>query len=282
MELHYGCLKVRDYEEPDFKKLYKFMLALCKLAGVTEAPDNEIILLLIDHIQDYHKDFSKEEIQKAFSLAMANKLDFEFNHYNKLTPQLISKTLDRYKEFRSKEIIAYEYKLKLEKIEEEKEKNKPNPEQQFIQNIKNSISSFLAYCAENEKEESERKEINDWGNIRYDFLDNLNLIPFTIEEKEEIKEEAKKTLISIERKKNRKVASDDFKQSMITQSVKKAIAEIRGDVHLLIVSKSKQIALNKFYDYIIKKNTHLTDIIKDKLMNSGNDNHKKIAQKIFK
>lgn len=280
LELHYGCKKVRDYKESDFKILYKLILAICKISGITEAPDDEVILFSIDHIQEYHKDFSKEEIQSAFSLAMAGKLELEFNHYNRLTPQLISLVLNKYKVFRSKELINYEDILRREKEDEDLQKNKISPEKRLENNIKNAILFFNKYIAESNKKESERKEVNDWGNIRYNFIDEIGLIPFTATEKKNIMSEAKQLLISKERIKFNKVAETEFKQALNSKSVNKAISEIRNGKTPLLVSTAKQIALFKFYDLLISKKQSLTQLIKQKLSVSNIDFHNKIASRI--
>ena len=272
---------MREYEEQDFKQLYKFMLALCKLAGVTEAPDNQIIMLLIDHIQEHHNDFSKEEIQNAFSLAMAGKLDFEFNHYNRLTPQLISQTLNAYKMFRSKEIITYEDKLLIEQREEERIKNQPTPEKQIENKIYSATKHFNEYSLEKKKDKKDRKELTDWGNVRYDFLDTLEVMTLTIEEKYSISEEAKKQLISQNRKEGAKIEKDEFKQAMNSKNVKRAIAEIKGGNSSLLVSAAKQIALHRFYDSLIEDKKGLGDLLKSALLNHKNPMYKDAAKKVL-
>ena len=145
MQLWYGTKKVAVYESDELKNLFKFVLALCKLIGVTEPPDKEIIVLLIDHIQEHHKDFSTEEIRRAFSMATAGKLNFEFNHYNRLTPQLISLTLNAYKSSRSKDILKYERKLAEEEMERQREANKPSPQEILNSKIEACIGYYKSY-----------------------------------------------------------------------------------------------------------------------------------------
>lgn len=281
LELHYGCAKIRHYEEDDLKQLFKFMLALCKLAGVTEAPDKEIVMLLINHLQEHHKDFSKEEIQNAFSLAMAGKLDFEFKHYNRLTPQLISQTLNSYKAFRSKEINTYEEKLRIEEQEAEAARNKPTPEQRLENGINRAVEHFNQYRLELEKYPTVQQEITDWGGVRYDFLVNLGVINFNQEEKLEIKEKAMAQLISEKRKEGAKLAKDEFKQAMNSQDVKRAIAEIKGGQSPLVVSTAKQIALNRYYDFIIEMETDLGDLLKKALFEQEDPMYMEVAKKVL-
>lgn len=280
LELHYGCKKVREYNEEDYKKLFKFMLALCKLAGVTEAPDKEIVMLLIDHIQEHHKDFSKEEIQNAFSLAMAGKLEMEFKHYNRLTPQLISNVCNAYRVYRAKEIVAYEDKLRKEEREAEEEKRRLTPEQQAESDINSAVLNFKAYRLVKEKD-PKGSRVNDWGNIRYDFLDRIGMINYTNEEKIEIKEKAKKKLISEKKKLGLRVAKDEFETALNVRNVNRAIAEIRHSNSILVVSASKQLALDMFYDKIIEDKKDFEDLIKKAVMDSGNQILIQAAKKVL-
>jgi hypothetical protein len=258
LELYYGCKKVKDYEEEDLKKMFKFILALCKLVGVTEAPDNEIILLLIDHIQEHHKNFSKEEIQKAFSMAMAGKFNFEFVHYNRITPQLISKTLNAYLSIVSKEVLEYENKIILEEAEELRKKNKLTPKQALIQRVKLCFDGFDSYKSELEKSEDDRNEVRDWGSLNYFFLESLGLINYSTNQKLEIKELAK---IKVEKEKRRQQTKYD----------RKGIAELIQQMNsenppALLLNESRQIALDRYFDNLIEFELVLEKEVKDKLI----------------
>jgi hypothetical protein len=211
---------------------------------------------------------------------MADKLEMEFKHYTRLTPQLISSVCNAYQKYRSKEIIAYEDKLRKQEREEEAERNKPSPEKQLEIDINGAIESFDIYRLVKEKD-PQGSVVNDWGNIRYDFLDKLGIIPFTPEEKNKIAEEAKKQLISEKRKELRKVAEDDFKQAMHTQTVKKAIAEINGGGSALVISTSKQIALDSFYDSLIEQKEDFGNLLKKALFNHKNPMYKEVAKKVL-
>ena len=268
LELHYGCKKVSNYQEEDLKKLFKFILALCKLVGVTEAPDNDIILLLIDHIQEHHKDFSKEEIQKAFSMATAGKLDFDFVHYNRITPQLISTTLNSYKKIRSKEIIDFQHKLRLEEEQKIREANKPSEKELLIQKVQVSLNLFNTY-KDKKNTNKEEDSVIDWGNLSYDFLVDLGLINYTIQQKEEIKETAKSLIVQRKRRE-----FSEFKK----KEIGKLIQAMNGDnTPNILIKESKQIALDMYFDSLIEFKISLEDKVLEALNNHKDKIYKEVG-----
>lgn len=243
LSLYFDSKKIKDYDENDFKELYGFLLNLSNLIGVIEPPEKDIMVAVIDHLKSHHSDFSKEEIYKAFSLGMAKKLDLDFKVYNRITPQFISEVINAYNKNRAKEICKYnrilEEKKYIPKTPTEKEQRKTS--------IELCLKQFNLYQAQLRIKETERKEIIDWGNICYNFLDKYNLLNLDDKEKKEIYNKAKK----LQFKKN-----NNFK-SLLNKSTQQGLKSI-----------SKQIALNKYFDEIIKNKTTLLQIFKNKIMNT--------------
>ena len=251
----YGTKKVAVYESDELKGLFKFVLALCKLIGVTEPPDKEIIVLLIDHIQEHHKDFSTEEIRRAFSLATAGKLNFEFNHYNRLTPQLISLTLNTYKSLRSIDILKYEHKLAAEEMEREREANKPSAKEILDMQISSCITYYKSYVKFRSEESSD--EPIDWGNYSYLFLKELGLITHTKESREQIVKESRLELAKELHKRKRAVK----------------ISEIISDNESFEMKRMcRRISLNKYCENIYSNNSNIKDIIVNALKLSSEHN----------
>jgi len=231
------------------------MLALCKLIGVTEAPDNEIILLLIAHIQDHHSDFSKEEIKRAFSLATAEKLDFEFKHWNRITPQLLSGTLNSYKKFRSKELIKHSQMLEDKELQERSKEKQLSPEEAFEKGKKETIEMFEKYKHSLTVEEKKREEVRDWGSITYNFLDSIGCIEFSNKEKIKMFDDAKKILVD-----------DKYKQykEFGGRGVGKLIKSMENGKPYALIVKAKQIAIEAYFDSIIESNRDLLSLIGEK------------------
>lgn len=280
LQLHYECKKIRAYDENDLKLLSKFMLSLCKLIGVTEAPDNKTIILLIDHLQEYHQDFSREELRNAFGLAMAGKLYFDFKVFNKLTPQLISITLNSYKVLRSKECMAYEDKLRKEDREEQRKLDVPNPIESLKGDLNRAIEFFESYRWEQKKPNPSKKIVKDWGSIVYNFLDKINLIDYSNEEKRLMMDEASKELILEKKKEKAKSDEDEFKRVVRIQDLDRAIEEIKGGKSVSVIALAKQIALYRYFDTLIIEDTNFKELLKETLI-KGDDTSKLVAEKYF-
>lgn len=264
LQLWYGTKKVAKYESEELKNLFKFVLALCKLIGVTEPPEKEIIVLLIDHLQEHHKDFSTEEIRRAFSMATAGKLNFEFNHYNRLTPQLISRTLNAYKSIRSKEILSYEHKLSEEEEEADRKLNKPSEERIMLKNIEVTLDLYKRFSKNIElvKDVSKLSEsVIDFGNLTFDFLKSINVIVLVNDTKEGILARAKAVLIKELRK---------------SKTAKKIVTIISDDSSFEVQRMCRRIALMDYFNHVYCSKLDLEELIMEKL--SDNQIYKNATQ----
>jgi len=264
LELHYGTKKVSEYNEEDLKKLFKFILALCKLIGVTEAPDNEIIMLLINHIQEYHGDFSKEEIQKAFGMAMADELGIDFKHFNRLPPQLISLVLNAYKALRSKEVAALNQILSDREILEKAERNKPTPEQAIQNSINHCLYFFKDYSEKKNNPKKDDVELRDWGSLNYKFLSKIGLIALSQEEKDATLEQAKRELLA--EKEKEKLSGRGRK------GIADAILEISNGTSTELAVKARQVALNNYFEYVITSKIDLENELQNASKSGGKEN----------
>jgi hypothetical protein len=255
LSLYYGSKKVKDYTEADLKSLFEFLRALSKLLGITEAPDKAVIMLIIEHIQDHHSDFSQAEIKRAFSLAAAGKLEMDFVHYNRITPQLISKVLNKYKQLRSKEVVVFENNLKLK--EREEGKRKPTPEELKDMQISTCTKVFIAYQEEKKKPKSEQQEVKDYGNFCYDFLEEIGCIKLSNEVKQEIYTRARVEVVTDANKKQKKTKFE--------KPVASLMSELARGNNSKVVIKSKQIALEEYFDALIDMELNILDEIQEAL-----------------
>jgi hypothetical protein len=250
IDLHLHSKKVRDFDSEDFKGLYNFILNLCKLIGVTEPPQKEIIILLINHIKIHHSDFSKEEIENAFSLATAGKLDFEFNHYNRLTPQLMSKTLNHYSNERRFSIsefreLEYKEKLRLEEL-----KNKKSDKEISEMRFNNALSLFDEY--------KQNGSVDDLGNATYQYFRSLKLLKTNREQANEYFQRAY-SIIKNESESNR------LKDIMSGKSIYMG-KEQDSELDNKVVIKARKLALNDFFQSVIDSEINLKDLIESKLI----------------
>ena len=234
ISLHFDTKKIRNYESDDFKGLYTFLLNLCKLIGVSEPPEKEVIILLISHVKSHHHDFSKEEIENAFSLATAGKLGFEFVHYNRITPQLISKTLKAYSRERQQRVSEFrnlEYKENLKKKEED---SKKSDEEVLKMRFENALRLHETYLQDG--------EVDDFGNATYKYLRSLGLIKITKDKAEDYYSKAR-SLVENE------ASSNKLKSLMSGQATffgKQDPKDLEGS----IMVKARKIALNEFFELL--------------------------------
>jgi hypothetical protein len=256
LQLHFEAKKIRDYEAFEFQQLHLTLLALCKLIGVTEAPDDAIIKLLIEHLQDHHKDFSKEEITRAFSLATAGKLNFEFVHYNRITPQLLSLTLNKYKEQRNKDLTLFNREQDKARMITDSNAEKPSDEEMQKRYIQSSLDLFERYRhSRDNPNESTFLPFYDYGNIVYKFLDKIKCIKISNEDKHEIYKTALESVIE-EKKLNRKTSSNDLKR-IREEAIKGKSFEV--------VKEAMQIALVKFFEDLHDSEIELKTLIDNAL-----------------
>ena len=203
-------------------------------------------------------------------MATAGKLDFDFVHYNRITPQLISNTLNNYKTKRSKEIIEFQNKLRLEEDEKKRNENKSSPKDLLIEKVNICLEYFNSYKLE--KDKGNIIDMRDWGNLRYDFLSEIGLINYTNEEKIKIKKIAKARLIERKTK-----SSNEFNRKGLT----KFIEEINSnEANSILISESKQIALEDYFKSLVDFELSLELLVKEKLISHSKDLYIEVGKMI--
>lgn len=97
----------------------------------------------------------------------------------------------------------------------------------------------------------------DYGNHVYKKLDERGLIPFTLEVKKEIMEQARKELLRENQPENAKSKSA---HRQMTRFVKQLI-EHDSNSHVAIQSRAMQIALKRFFKELQGMDTHIEDLL---------------------
>jgi hypothetical protein len=90
-----------------FQNLHKLIVKWAVLTGVKPLPTDDEIRMLVEYIAEHFYRFSLMEIDNAFSLATAGKLDIEADHYQSFSVIYISKIINAYKRYNGKYIIDY-------------------------------------------------------------------------------------------------------------------------------------------------------------------------------
>lgn len=251
LENHFATKKIKSYDAEDMKALYQTILTLCKLIGVTEAPDQDVMILLIDHLKEHHRDFSREEIVRAFSLATAGKLGFDFVHYNRVTPQIMSHVLNKYKERLNKDIIDFR------KVENKELPEKPISKEERIQiSVDSAVNMYEGYIIQKEKDSS-TAEVYDLMGVTFKFLEGIGVINISNEEKQKIKNKALDEVT-----KRARLRKNEFDKNAVSRLLKE-VAEGKSNE---VVSESRRMALKMFFDELIDLEMTSNDFIE--LINS--------------
>ena len=180
---------------------------------------------------------------------MCFKLEVEdIKHYNKLTPQWIASILNQYKTYRGKQILAYR-----ELCEKHSESKKLKPSQEDIDKniLKNIALSFKHF--------ESKKEIIDYGNVFYSWLEQKGIIDFSNDEKQKMYEKAIDNLVR-KNNKRKNVASNPHRVDALikeNESIKKEDEGIKASIK----REGKRIALAKWFDWLIENKLEITNYI---------------------
>lgn len=132
--------------------------------GIT-IPEPEEINTISNFIKDNFPNFNSFDLQECVLMISLDNLEFDSNHYGKLSIIYISKALKAFQSFRSETL--FKIRGKLEKLELEKS-TKLTAEQK-VDSFKRSLLDA--------KETVTKKELYyDWADILYYFFWNNNLV----------------------------------------------------------------------------------------------------------
>ena len=230
-----------DDKNIQFQNLHKLIVKWTVLTGVKPLPTKDEIRLFVEYIAEHFYRLSLMEIDNAFNLATAGKLDIEAEHYQSFSVIYISKIINSYKRFNGKYILDYRSKLEAA----EALQNEPTKDEKMTIMIESILENF-----ENFKKEP---TYNHFGYISYDFLKNLGVIKLESEIKDILLEQARKMAIEElnEKKQEPNSSSDDIKNQ---------IQDILNDAsgkQELVIRICKNLGLIHYFEFILKNNLSL-------------------------
>ena len=230
-----------DDKNIQFQNLHKLIVKWAVLTGVKPLPTDDEIRLFVEYIAEHFYRLSLMEIDNAFNLATAGKLDIEAEHYQSFSVIYISKIINSYKRFNGKYILDYRSKLEAA----EALQNEPTKDEKMTIMIESILENF-----ENFKKEP---TYNHFGYISYDFLKNLGVIKLESEIKDILLEQARKMAIEElnEKKQEPNSSSDDIKNQ---------IQDILNDAsgkQELVIRICKNLGLIHYFEFILKNNLSL-------------------------
>ena len=228
-----------------FQNLHKLLIKWCVLTGVKPMPLDEEMRMFVEYVAEHFYRFSLLEIDNAFNLATAGKLNVDPNHYQSFNVIYISNILNAYVEFRGKYILDYRKKL------EESQKVEPTEEEKTQLMIEGILEAFDRY--------KEEPYFNPFGWVSYDFLTRLGVINLSNEQKEDIKNKAIE--MTIEELKYKKVETKHkSERKQISNLIEELINDKSGKQDV-VIRNCKNLGLMCYYDYILENNLSLNDEI---------------------
>ena len=237
-----------------FQNLHKLIIKWSVLTGVKPLPTDDEIRLFVEYIAEHFYRLSLLEIDNAFNLATAGKLDIEADHYQSFSVIYISKIINAYNRYNGKYIIEYRNQL----AEIEREKNKPTPEQQMQMMIESILEGFDKF--------KDDPQYNHFGYISYDFLKNIGALKLDNDVKSVLLKQARE--LAIEELK------EDRSQTTLPKSerlqIKNQIDEILNDEsgkQEKVIRICKNLGLMHYYEFILKNNLSLEKEIEKALTN---------------
>ena len=186
------------------------------------------------------------EIESAFFLAAQKKLDINTDDakaYNTISVAYIETILQAYMTYRHKLIVP----TSSPAIPQQCELTQDEKDGMIWGGI---LSAFEAYKATGEKV--------DFGSVKYDFLKERGMIPFTKERRSEMFQQAKKKVTA------------DFEAKMIKATNCRDISKLKDEVlnngkefSLRCIEEAKTIALNTLFSELVESGSELTDLVQE-------------------
>ena len=216
------------------------------LCGVKPLPLDEEMKLFVSYVAEHFYKMSLLEIDNAFNLATAGKLDIQADHYQSFSVIYIAKILNAYNSYKGNYILEYQRILKRKG----EIKKPPTQEERFQFLLEGVIENFEEYV--------EKRNYNHFGWVSYDFLDKLGIIEIPNSEKEKILIKARSMAVGDARD-DLRVAKDGDKPDI--KSLINELMEDKRGKHQNIVRICKNLGLMVFYNNVVKNGFELKDEI---------------------
>ena len=186
--------RVKDFDNSDFVGLSIELLSIAQFFGVKTPPSpNEIISITV-FIGAKYKWITKKEIRKAFEFLVTGDLEYfdgdkwikpSIEHYNSFTIKYIGPILTHYQKCKRDKLK--DYNRMLRKIESDEESEQL--ERKYWENYKSAVVNRLSKYYTDFIEEG-NVDFEDESGIIYNRLKFSNLIKLSLEEMNDIKDQA--------------------------------------------------------------------------------------------
>ena len=223
------------------------------MTGVKPLPTDDEIRMLVEYVAEHFYRFSLMEVDNAFNLATAGKLDIEADHYQSFSVIYISKILNAYKRYNGKYIIDYRKQI----AEEKRKSEEPTEDDKLRLMIESILEGYHNF--------KEEPTYNHFGYISYDFLSNLGVINLDKDVKGVLLKQARKMAIEDLRDKKKESTNKPEKLGLSNQ-IEEIVNDATGKQEL-VVRICKNLGLIHYYEFILKNNLPLETEISKKLGN---------------
>ena len=95
-----------------FQNLHKVLVKWAVLCGVKPLPSDAEIRLFVEYVAEHFYRLSILDVDNAFNLATAGKLEVEADHYQSFSVIYIAKIINSYIKYKGKQIIRYRQEAK--------------------------------------------------------------------------------------------------------------------------------------------------------------------------
>jgi len=214
--------KVSDCKDAEIRKMIAYLMIL---VGFKETPSDAETMVLVDFINSRLSKFSIEEFKVAFTLFIEGKLDITREHYNSFSSIYLGRVMESYGRYRFNYLKTHQ-----DAIVESEETTSYGPAD--IEKL--IIQQFDRFVA--------RKTVFDFGSVQYRYLDGLNLIKFTGDEKREFMKQAEKIYIS---------QNTSFAGRVLES----------GNKESAVIDIARLIALRQFYGSLKENNIHISTLL---------------------
>lgn len=133
-------LKITDKESIRLEIAKSIAVAITDL-GIKSIPDQYLQKRIIYYLLTYYRDFSIEDLQLAFELAIVGKLDVEIEHFQSFSIKYLSRILNAFRKYRNEKNI----RIREKQTHETKELNEEEREILKIKYLKNLVQTYETY-----------------------------------------------------------------------------------------------------------------------------------------
>ena len=232
--MHHTIPKIREYNSEALAKLTSKMSHLSAICGIKEPLSTDMSICIVKFLKENYKDFSYQEIEKAFTEYIKFNLENVKENYGVFSPRFVANVLIEYRKLRNKQISLYHRALDEQKRKQVKEATPEEIEQIEKDYLKVVLFDKYEYAMK----ENLSFELDYYNaNICFWKFWDKGLIEISKDENERFKSKAEKELTA-----EQKELSEEKKQKLIRE-----ISVYLFFNEYLKVKKAKKIDLREMY-----------------------------------